>query len=96
MLNKKDIREKPKYLVKQKIREEKIRRIQMRKEKKKKKKLNPDVEMFKRSELPGKYIAKILFRQNDGKFEDKYLNKQKKSWTRQKEKGKQVSLEVES
>ena len=34
----------------------------MRKEKKKKKELNPDVEIFKRSELPEKYIAKILFR----------------------------------
>lgn len=45
-----------------KIREEKIRRIQMRKEKGKEKVLNPEAEMFKRSELLGKYIAKILFR----------------------------------
>jgi len=35
------------------IREEEIKRVQMRKEKKKKMTLNLEVEMFKRSELPG-------------------------------------------
>ena len=44
------------------IREEKIRRVQMRKEKRKKKTLNPETEVFKRSELLEKYIVKILFR----------------------------------
>jgi len=34
----------------------------MRKEKRKEKALNLEAEMFNRSELPGKYIAKILFR----------------------------------
>ena len=60
----------------------------MRKEKEKEKKLNLGAEMSKRSELSGKYTAKILFRQDDRKFEDKYLNKQKRSWARWKEKGR--------
>jgi len=47
----------------------------MRKEKEKEKVLNPEVEVFKRSELPGNYTAKVLFGWNDGKFEDKYLKK---------------------
>jgi len=38
-------------------------------------KLNPKVEEFRRSELLGKYMAKLLFRWNDGKFEDEYLKK---------------------
>jgi len=33
----------------------------MKKEKRKKKTLNPKAEMFKKSELLGKYIAKISF-----------------------------------
>ena len=101
ILNRRDIREKPKYLVKQKeyiiekdiweglenlrntmdlveefekkIREEKIKRVQIKNRKKKKKVLNLEIEMFKRSELLGKYIAKILFGQDNEKFEDKYL-----------------------
>ena len=43
------------------IREEEIKRVQIRKEKEKEMTLNLEVEMFKRSELPGKYIIKILF-----------------------------------
>ena len=43
------------------IKEEIIRRVQMRKEKKKERTLNPEVEMFKRSELSEKYTTKILF-----------------------------------
>jgi len=34
------------------IREEKIKRVQTRKEKRKERVLNPEVEVFKRSELP--------------------------------------------
>jgi len=30
---------------------------------------------FKRRELPGKYIAKMLYRWNDRKFEEEYLKK---------------------
>ena len=37
--------------------------------------MNPEAEEFKRSELPGKYIARILFGWNDNKFEDEYLKK---------------------
>ena len=77
------------------IREDKIRRIQMRKEKRKKKALNLEIGVFKRSELLKKYIVKILFRQNDIKFKNKYLKKLKRSWMRWKEKGRQAPLEAE-
>ena len=43
------------------MREEEIKRVQIRKEKKKKKKSNLKAEVFKKSELLEKYIAKILF-----------------------------------
>jgi len=52
-----------------KIREEEIRKVQLRKEKRKKRILNLKAEVFKRSELLGKYTVKILFRWNNGKFE---------------------------
>ena len=62
------------------IREEKIKKVQMRKEKRKEKALNPEAKIFKRSELPGKYTTKILFGWNNGKFENEYLKKLKRSW----------------
>ena len=37
--------------------------------------LNPNTEEFRRSELLGKYIAKILFGWDDRKFENEYLKK---------------------
>ena len=37
--------------------------------------LNPGAEKFMRSKLLGKYMVRILFRQNNNKFEDKYLKK---------------------
>ena len=77
------------------IRKEEIRRVQMRKEKGKECVLNPEAEVFKRSELLGKYMAKILFGQDNGKFEDKYLKKLERSWARQKEKEKQLPPEAE-
>jgi len=43
------------------IRKEKIKKVQMRKEKRKEKALNPEAKIFKKSELPGKYTTKILF-----------------------------------
>jgi len=46
---------------KKKIRKKEIRRIQMKKEKGKKRVLNSEAEMFKRSELLEKYTAKIFF-----------------------------------
>ena len=33
------------------------------------------MEEFRRSELLGKYTAKILFEWDNGKFEDKYVKK---------------------
>lgn len=43
---------------------------------------NLEVEEFRRSKFPGKYITKLLFGQNDGKFEDKYLKKLERSSAR--------------
>ena len=37
--------------------------------------MNPEVEVFKKSELPEKYTAKSLFGWTDRKFENKYLKK---------------------
>jgi len=76
------------------IREEEIRKVQMRKEKEKEKALNIEAEIFKRSKLLEKYTAKILFGWDNRKFEDKYLKKLEKSWARWKEKKRQVPLEV--
>ena len=55
--------------------------------------LNPKAEVMKRSELLAKYIAKILFGQNNQKFKNKYLKKLERSWARQK--GRQVHSEKE-
>ena len=35
---------------------------------------------FRRGELPEKYMAKILYSENDKKFEDQYLRKLEKNW----------------
>jgi len=80
------------------VREEEIKRVQMRKEKRKEKEraLNPKAEVFRRSKLLGKYTVKILFGWNNRKFEDEYLKKLERSWARWKEKEKQVPLEAES
>jgi len=53
-------------------------------EKLQKMKLNPKIEEFRRSELPEKYTAKLLFGWNDGKFENKYLKKLERNWKRWK------------
>ena len=52
-------------------------------------KLNPEADEFRRSELPEKYTAKMLFGQDNKKFEDKYLKKLERCW----QKWKSVSLE---
>jgi len=44
---------------------------------------------FRRGELPGKFIAKILYGWDDGKFEEEYLRKLERNWR----KWKSVSLE---
>ena len=43
-------------------------------------KLNPEAEEFKRMELPGKYMAKLLYGQDDRKFEKEYLRKLERNW----------------
>ena len=35
---------------------------------------------FKRGELPGKFMAKMLYRWDDGKFEEEYLRKLERNW----------------
>jgi len=37
-------------------------------------------EEYRRIELPGKYMAKLLYGWNDRKFEDEYLKKLEKNW----------------
>jgi len=50
----------------------------------KKKKLNPEVEEFKRGKLPGRYMVKLLYEWDDKKFEEEYLKKLEKNWNRWK------------
>ena len=59
------------------IREEEIQQVEKRKEKQKaiEGELNPEAEKFKRSKLPEKYTARILFGWNNNKFENEYLKK---------------------
>ena len=45
-------------------------------------KLNPEAEEFKRGELLGKYMAKLLYGQDDKKFDEEYLKKLEKNWNR--------------
>ena len=40
---------------------------------------------FRRGELPGKYMAKLLYEWDNKKFEDEYLKKLEKNWKRWKE-----------
>ena len=47
-------------------------------------KLNLRADEFKRSKLPEKYIAKLLFGWDDKKFKDEYLKKLEKNWQRWK------------
>ena len=62
--------------------EEEIRRIRLKKGKEIK--LNLEVEEFKRGELPGRYMAKLLYGQDDKKFDEEYLKKLERSWNRWK------------
>jgi len=53
-------------------------------------KLNRTEEQdFRRGELPGKFMAKMLYRWDNGKFEEEYLKKLERNWRR----WKAVSLE---
>jgi len=42
-------------------------------------------EEYRRMELPGKYMAKLLYGWDDRKFKEEYLNKLEKNWKRWKE-----------
>ena len=44
---------------------------------------------FRRKELPRKFMAKILYRWDNGKFKEEYLRKMERNWQR----WKSVSLE---
>ena len=44
---------------------------------------------FRRGELPGKFMAKMLYGWDNGKFEEEYLRKLERNW----QKWKSVSLE---
>ena len=44
--------------------------------------MNPEAEQFKRSKLPGKFTARLLFGWDNKIFEDKYLKKLERNWTR--------------
>ena len=39
---------------------------------------------YKRMELPEKYMAKLLYRWDDRRFEEEYLNKLEKNWKKWK------------
>ena len=43
---------------------------------------------YKRMELPGKYMAKLLYRWDDRRFEEEYLNKLEKNWKKWRRKMK--------
>ena len=49
---------------------------------------------FKRAELLGTYMAKLLYRWNNGKFKNEYLKKLEKNW--QKQKGEEKKIEKRS
>jgi len=43
-----------------------------------------EVEEYRRMELPGKYMAKLLYGWDDQRFEEEYLNKLEKNWKKWK------------
>ena len=56
-------------------------------------KLNPRADQFKRMELLGKYTAKLLYGQDDKKFEEEYLKKLERNQNRQKNNRKESEEE---
>ena len=44
-----------------------------------------EIDEYRRMELPGKYIAKLLYGWNNQKFEEEYLNKLERNWKKWKE-----------
>ena len=43
-----------------------------------------EVDEYERMELPGKYMAKLLYGWDDRRFEEEYLNKLEKNWKKWK------------
>ena len=71
--------------------EEEIWRIRIKKGKEMK--LNPEAEEFRKGELLGRYIAKLLYRWDDKKFDEEYLKKLEKNWNRWKNNRKEGEKE---
>ena len=71
--------------------EEEIQRIRLKKGKEIR--LNPEVEEFKRGELLERYIAKLLYRWDDKKFDEEYLKKLERNWNRWKNNRKEGEKE---
>ena len=71
--------------------EEEIQRIRMKKGKEIK--LNPEAEEFKRGELLGRYMAKLLYGWDNNKFDEEYLKKLERNWNRWKNNRKEEEKE---
>ena len=71
--------------------EEEIQRIRMKKEQEMK--LNPEAEEFRREELPWRYMAKLLYRWDDKKFDEEYLKKLERNWNKWKNNRKEGEKE---
>ena len=52
-----------------------------------------EVDEYKRMELPGKYMAKLLYGWDDKEFEEEYLKKLEKNWKRWKNDRKEAETE---
>ena len=50
-------------------------------------------EEYRRMELPEKYMAKVLYKWNDQRFEEEYLNKLEENWRRWKKDRKEAERE---
>ena len=50
-------------------------------------KLNPEAEEFRRGELPGRYIAKLLYGWDDKNFDEEYLEKNWNKWKNERKEG---------
>ena len=60
--------------------EEEIQRIRIKKGKEMK--LNLKAEEFRRGELSGKYMVKLLYGWDNKKFDEEYLKKLERTWNR--------------
>ena len=52
-----------------------------------------EVEKYRRMELLGKYMAKVLYEWNNQRFEEEYLKKLEKNWRRWKNNRREVERE---